>query len=338
MIKQEIILIIIGTLFLCIPTSAQNTDTTATSATLQRLDLRITNLVGKRDSLDGMISPLSRKADSLRAILNKARNSQLVDSEVTIISQGRIVLREEPVLVSKRVVSTSPDEKLLAREISNKYVFVERSDGTRGWAQHSYFKQSDELTQFVVASIDEQLLLADEKRAIELRNYKESVLTKSENAIAQQRRLEEIINRASGFRADLRSAGIPLIVKRFNHTVNSAGGVEPKFSLENISSRSFKYISISLRGFNPVGDPLTGTISGEDVHIARLVGPIESGEIVPFSFEDHPLFYHRATRCIEIRKIEIEFMDGGKFTMVDDLVRARESVSDYRVFGGCAVK
>ena len=68
MIKQEIILIIIGTLFLCIPTSAQNTDTTATSATLQRLDLRITILVGKRDSLDGMISPLSTKAEAMRKI------------------------------------------------------------------------------------------------------------------------------------------------------------------------------------------------------------------------------------------------------------------------------
>ena len=135
--------------------------------------------------------------------------------------------------------------------------------------------------------------------------------------------------------ANLVEAGIPLIIHGLSFNVNSAGGVEPRIDVENISERRLKYVTLEVVGVNPVGDPVTGTVSGKQSHALPLVGPIEPGERSFYSYEGDPPFYARTTDCIEVTRVEIEFMDGGRFVMVNDLRDARWGFRNYRLEGEC---
>jgi hypothetical protein len=145
---------------------------------------------------------------------------------------------------------------------------------------------------------------------------------------------ERVLKRAMFFE-ELRARNVPLTM-RLRFDVNSAGGVEPLVFINNISpSRRLKYINVVIAPFNSVGDPVRAELSSKTQHTLRLIGPIEPQNSGAYDYDGDPVFYASTTDCIEVHRVEIDFMDGGRFVMVNDLEAARENRDDYNLRGDC---
>ncbi len=123
-------------------------------------------------------------------------------------------------------------------------------------------------------------------------------------------------------------------------SVDSAGGVSPRFEINNVSDRRIKYVNVTLVPFNAVGDVATNTIGGSGQFTTSLVGPIEVGAKGVYDYRGSPPHYNRTTRCIEVRRVVVEFMDGTSFTMVNDLGSARPDrpTPAHKINGECRVQ
>lgn len=133
----------------------------------------------------------------------------------------------------------------------------------------------------------------------------------------------------------LRDMGFELILTRISYSMNSADGVTVRFGLENISQdRTIKYISFSIQGFNPVGDPVKGDHSRRSVETVRGVGPIEPGENAAYSFEN--VWYAGTLSCVELHRTVVEYMDGSSFTYVRDLKPISEWARGVNLRGECS--
>jgi hypothetical protein len=190
---------------------------------------------------------------------------------------------------------------------------------------------------------------AREMRSLARKNAEEAKASKSarerKRVIEEQRiqREEEaerirIRQEASASRIDeFVSAGVQVLLNNFTFEVNSAGGLEPLVTIENISRKTIKYTTIESRVFNSVGDPVSDKVGDRSNRMRlKLVGPIESGGTVGYDFESDPPFYNSVASCVEVHKITVEFFDGSKYTMVNDLLTTRD-LARYNVKNECAV-
>ena len=49
------------------------------------------------------------------------------------------------------------------------------------------------------------------------------------------------------------------------------------------------------------------------------------------------MYYNNVAHCAEVHKLNVEFMDGSTYTMVNDLITYRQG-GNYKVKGECAVR
>jgi hypothetical protein len=166
-----------------------------------------------------------------------------------------------------------------------------------------------------------------------------SIMTKPEEReyrrkiVAQRRRARQKVE----YIQSLREKGYTIAVARQTIEKNSAGGVSPGLGVVNISdSKTVKYLRVTWKLFNPVGDPTQGQNSGRSTFETRLVGPIEPEESGYSEFDN--AWYSEVGSCVEIRRIEVEHIDGSSFTYVDDLAEISEQASGVRLRGDCSYK
>ena len=111
------------------------------------------------------------------------------------------------------------------------------------------------------------------------------------------------------------SQGAPLLIYRAEpRAPNSAGGVDVRLGIANLSSKTIKYLRATVVPYNAVGDRVTGEIRRRSSARIYSTGPYigYNGTSGP---ELHPLFwdtiwYNHSIRCIEITRVSIEYMDG----------------------------
>lgn len=92
--------------------------------------------------------------------------------------------------------------------------------------------------------------------------------------------------------------------------VNSAGGVEPFAVFSNPNKTSaIKYITMYLALYNGVGDAIRSDIGGNNLAGISFTGPLKHDED-DRSVNWGPVWYNSTAKCIQIRSMSVEFMNG----------------------------
>lgn len=106
-----------------------------------------------------------------------------------------------------------------------------------------------------------------------------------------------------------KSEGIPILITRVHPlSPNSAGGVNVEANLFNASNKRIKYVVLTLKPYNQVGDIAPSTIGGKINARIRKTGPIEPGSYSGGTWGN--LWYNHSISCVELTDIRIEYMDG----------------------------
>lgn len=102
-------------------------------------------------------------------------------------------------------------------------------------------------------------------------------------------------------------------------SIDNAGGVSTQIRFGHLlKGKTIKYFTATVNFYNAVGDILNDEIRGvKDVKLV-LTGPVPyTGEIEIISGDT--VFYGETSRCIKIKRIDIEYLDGTKGIYINDL-------------------
>lgn len=129
---------------------------------------------------------------------------------------------------------------------------------------------------------------------------------------------------------------IPLAVAVVKNAPNPFHMVDPIIAVLNTSTKTIKYIHFEIHVFNSVGDLVKGNLGQGGVLKLKGVGPLKPNEDATFS-DWGTGFISRTASCLELRKVSVEFMDGGTYAMINDLENYRLPDAEYQVEGECAI-
>lgn len=209
-------------------------------------------------------------------------------------------IRNAPFSFGDRVATLVNGDTVRVQFREGSYARV-KHDGKRGWL-----------------SLD--LLMSEE----EAREYRQKL--RSQRREARQRRQ---------YLRTLRERGYTIVLARQTFRKNSADGISVGLGLANISrAKTVKYLRITWKLFNSVGEPTKGENSGRSTARTKLVGPIESGETGYTEFEN--VWYNSVGTCAEIRGIVVEHIDGSSFTYINDLNDIAREAESVRLMGDCS--
>lgn len=107
---------------------------------------------------------------------------------------------------------------------------------------------------------------------------------------------------------------------------NSAGGVDAHVYFVNATDQPIRYVRIDVGAFNAVGDPVASSIGRRHVGSLNATGPFAPGRgnggLTRGAYWTN-VWYNHSIRCIEVLKVEVEFMDRSKRVMdPDDVANA----------------
>ena len=110
---------------------------------------------------------------------------------------------------------------------------------------------------------------------------------------------------------------VPKVLKltKANCKINSVGGIEMYMSFRNgSSSKTIKYINMTVQYYNKVGDIIANEINGEKSITYQLVGPIGPGQT---SEERYWLYFYNSSFSgnWKITRVVIDYMDGSRLTL-----------------------
>ena len=92
--------------------------------------------------------------------------------------------------------------------------------------------------------------------------------------------------------------------------VNSAGGASITIDGKNLSKKTIKYLSYTVKAYNAVGDTVRGEIKRSSLAYLGDTGPMKSMESIGGYWTN--VWYNSSINCMVITKVEIEYMDGSK--------------------------
>lgn len=105
-----------------------------------------------------------------------------------------------------------------------------------------------------------------------------------------------------------------LTIEQIDWDINSAAGVEPSITFTNHTNKQIAYIYFTLKFYDRMGNPAYCSIRSEHTRRLKVTGPINAGENDTRYWD--PIIYNASTAAIKPLKIEIEFTDGTKQTIV----------------------
>jgi hypothetical protein len=304
--KMKPVLIVL----LSFASGASAQDTTAVSQEILRLRPMLHAVTAAVDSLTIVQGRLATRLDSLDTILSASRlaGKQFVGTILHRVSyrggdDSRLIKGEQVELLG-----WVPGDRPLLE--------FRHPDGRTGFVQAINVEWDEEDLESLKALGAKGVREREEQARIgRLREVAAAAsLTERRNARQEARRQEELDRIAA-----LKDRNIPVYLKDVWFDIDSAGGVGPAYSVVSISAKEIAYVSLTVEAHNAVGDAVQGRVDGQMTHVLSGVGPIPGFGHARFDWSDHPAFYARTTACLEIHKIEIEFLDGTGYTAVDDL-------------------
>jgi hypothetical protein len=203
------------------------------------------------------------------------------------------------------------------REAVGKVMEV-RDDGT--WFRVSL---SDEEGWFYEYSVLDEY---EEYKAEQRREARQDSILKARRKAKLKARKQHIDN--------LQRQGFTLKLESYDLNTNSADGVSVYLRMKNISeSKTIKYVDVTWRFFNSVGDPARGQVEGQSTVDTRLVGPMRPQQDASIEWDN--VLYSSVASCVEVRKIVVTHMDGSTFTYVNDLADIAKR-TDVPLRGDCS--
>ena len=168
---------------------------------------------------------------------------------------------------------------------------------------HSYYKKETTATCLSGGYITYQCSRCDETK----REY-ESALGHSWNNNKCER-----CGTAKDLELDPKNNSI-LTIEQIDWDINSANGVEVEITCTNHTNKQIAYVYFTLKFYDRMGNPAYCSI--RDTHTRRLkvTGPINAGENDTYYWD--PIIYNGSVAAVKPLKIEIEFTDGTKQTIV----------------------
>ena len=126
--------------------------------------------------------------------------------------------------------------------------------------------------------------------------------------------------------------GLPIYVSHLEvYPPNSAGGVNVAIWIRNISERPFKYVYLTLKPYNRVGDLQSSEIGNHIRSSIKLTGPIKALGTEGGQYKN--LWYNHSIRCAELVKIEIVYFDGDSTVITgEELSKATEPIKNSCAF------
>ncbi len=103
---------------------------------------------------------------------------------------------------------------------------------------------------------------------------------------------------------------------------NSAGGVALRFTYKNDTEKTIKYAYFTVVPYNAVKDKVSCTVKRVSEQTVKITGPIEPNIHRTPRWEN--LWYNNTIRTVELKEIEIEYMDGSKETLKGSDIRYGE--------------
>jgi len=246
----------------------------------------------------------------------EATAQKVADGDSAIANQT-VTLRKRFSFPYGKTVQAPKGTVFIVEDLNGNQDFLKVTyDGFTGWVRMSNVNNPERQRKL--------------KRLEQLRKEQE----REERERRRKKREREEGERQS-YIADLCDRGFELMLSRISHSMNSADGVTVRIGFENISQdRTIKYITFSIVGYNPVGDPVVGNHSRRSKETVKGVGPIEPGEGAAYSFDN--VWYAGTLTCIELHRTVVEYMDGSSFTYIRDLGPISERAIGVNLRGECS--
>lgn len=122
-----------------------------------------------------------------------------------------------------------------------------------------------------------------------------------------------------------------LISNALSYAPNSAGGVNVGISIENLSSKPYKYIYFSATPYNSVNDMVKCQIRGYSTTTLKATGPIEPQKFQWLNWEN--VWYNNSLDFIKLENVKIIYMDNTEEmidkTKLSKVIITMEHPSDY---------
>ena len=187
---------------------------------------------------------------------------------------------------------------------------VPRREEPLGWWRVEY----DEVIGYIIASnyhfeSTETPELLQLLRAETLAKTREA----EEAEKAGERAAEEVERRA------LVDAGTPFRIGVMPSEPDSAAGVSVSLTINVFDTiRVIKYLRLHVTPFNAIGDAVSSKIGGKEGAVLNVTGPVSAGDN-PYSGIWKNVWYNSTIRCIEVDRIEVDYIDGSTYTYVREL-------------------
>lgn len=105
-----------------------------------------------------------------------------------------------------------------------------------------------------------------------------------------------------------KNANIPLLITKLQTSPpNSAGGIDVMANFVNTSSKTFKYVVLTVLPYNSVGDIAPSEIGNKTSISLKSTGPIASGDNNLGYWKNG--WYNYSITCVDLVKISITYMD-----------------------------
>ncbi len=298
---------------------------------IEELEIEIDRVTATVDSLSLYLQGLRSEKNVLISQIAKDKYKGSDDLTVMLGPSGFIYSDPDVLIGGEK----RPGLRGKLGEYKGLKVYFSGEDGTNGWVGVNSFRFLEDPTEYL-ASVEVSRMVREYLLGVE-RKWKQSLLDQA----AEQKRLEtqrvaeqkslEKKEEVLEARRKLVARGVFLIVTQIKHRVNSAGGVEPIIDFQNLIAKRIKYSTFFMTAYNPVGDP----VGAEYELNLKLIGPIAEGASAHYDFASDPPFYNGITHCLELLKVEVEYMDGTFYTMLNDLITTRLKRSSYNTKGEC---
>ena len=288
---------------------------------LEGIKARIDSLAAREAALKASLESVSEELDSLRTYLNEVTLArEMAEGKLVMKTLFEKILRAEARGSGREILRIPPNELVVVLEKKNHYVRVRRGD-KEGWLSEGGLKVYDD-------AMREREEREAEKRKREEQRRREWEKERREREEQERRAREALAQRGAGI-------GAGLVIMNSGFSTNSADGVSIQFALKNLGKRVYKYVTFEIAPFNSVGDPVYGDLSGKNYFSMTGVGPIEPGKEAYYDFDN--VFYDGTATCIELRKVTVEYMKGGRFTYINDLKKIMSQEAGLVLRGQCKI-
>ena len=318
MIAGGMALLLILSLCACKSEAAQNADNLILEIGEVDLTQNIKDKIYKAEqAVKGLKEREYKQLDNI-AILEKAKEtySKLSAKEIeeAIDKIGTVTLEsEEAILAARNIYSVSDLE---VREYVTNFGVLQ--DAERDLNRLKVEKTIALISQIGTVSLEDNDIIRNANAIYQTlsQEEKEKVTNANELSTAVEK-LSMLREEERQKKRETELKSIVRLTKLKAGTPNSVGGVDLFIGFKNLSDKTIKYITFEVAPYNAVGDMVYCEIRDTAIFRGQATGPYAKGEGLAGNSSEYwsCAWYNSTIKSVELRSIDIEYMDGTRQTL-----------------------